>query len=315
MIYIHLLRYKIFIPIIFFSINMDSTTEIVSYYHIIIPVSFTCMLLTIIFASVTLILIVCIQRLHTVTHLLVCNGAIASIFYCIVQSVNYSFLAFLPWKTSDISCRWRGYFSYMTVVAIVYSYLAQAISRFLILILSSKYRWVTSFRTHRILLLINWILVVCLPLPSLLTNDIYFRPTSLCWVPKEYTLHLAYIIIVDYLIPTLLLIAIYIYIYCRVKRRRIDVFITMGKHRSNRDLEVLYNIMILFSIYILGALPLIIYILARIEVFYAIGLISVSLAVAVKNFVALLIDRDLRTTMKNYIQRSINRIVPLLTST
>ena len=206
---------------------MNSTAEIVSYYHIIIPVSFICILLAISFACLTLILIFCIQRLHTVTHLLVCNGAIASIFYCIVQSVNYSFLAFLPWKTSDISCRWRGYFSYMTVVAIVYSYLAQAISRFLILILSSKYRWVASFRTHRILLLINWILVVCLPLPSLLTDDIYFRPTSLCWVPKEHTLHLAYIIIVDYLIPTLLLIVIYIYIYCRVKRRKIEVFIIM----------------------------------------------------------------------------------------
>lgn len=292
---------------------MQSTTETNSYYHIIIPVSFICMIITVIFASLILVLISCIQRLHTVTYLLVANGAIASIFYCIVQSVNYSFLAFLPWKTSDMSCRWRGYFSYMTVVAIVYSYLSQAISRFLMVILSSKYRWVTTFRTHRILLLINWILVICLPLPALLTDDIYFRSASLCWVPKEYTLHLAYIIIVDYLIPTCLLIGIYLYIYCRVKRRRqSQVFISM---RANRDLDVLYNIMILFSIYIFGALPLIIYNIVRVDVFYAIGLISISFGVAVKNFVALLIDHELRTMMKNYIQRSINRIVPLVTST
>ena len=304
------------IPIILYLRNMNSTattteiisTNVVTYYHIIIPLSLTFIFLAMIFACISLILIICIPRLHTLAYLLVSNGAIASIFYCIVQSVNYSYLAFLPWETSDRSCRWRGFFSYMTVVAVIYSYLAQAISRLLIIIFSSKYHWATSFKTHRVVLLIKWTLVICLPLPALVTDDIYFRPISLCWVPKEYTLHLAYIVIVYYFIPTLFIIAIYIFIYCRVKRRKNRVSIMS---RKNRDVEVLSNMMILFSIYIFGALPTLIYVIGRIEVFYAIGLISMSMAIAVENIVALFIDGDLRRTMKNYIHRSINRIAPV----
>lgn len=281
------------------STTEDTSTEMANYYPVIVPISMICILIALFLAGVILALIICIKRLHTVTHLLVCNAAIASIFYCVVQSINYIFLAFLRWETGDFSCRWRGYFGYMTVAAIVYSYLAQAISRFLIAILSFKYRWAASFKTHRILLLVKWILVISLPLPALVTEDIYHRAMSLCWVPKEYTLHLAYTIIAYYLIPTLFILAIYIYIYLRVKRRKNRVFVIKRNYTSNRDLELLFNIVILFMIYIFGALPAIIYIIAKVDVFYAIGLISVSLAVALENFVTLIIDRDLRNIIKD----------------
>jgi hypothetical protein len=198
----------------------------------------------------------------------------------------------------------------MTVAAIVYSYLAQAISRFFIAVLSIKYRWATSLKTHIILIVIQWVIVIFLPLPALLTEDIYYRPFSLCWVTEEYTLHLAYTIIAYYLIPAIFIFAIYIYIYLRMKRRKNRIFITISSHRSNRDLEVLFNIIILFAIYIFGALPSIIYIITRVEVFYALGIISKSLAVAVEKCVALFIDRDFRNIIKNYVRRSTTQVRP-----
>jgi hypothetical protein len=286
---------------------MNSTTSHVeNYYHVIIPLSLTFILIAIIIALIILGLVIFIKRLHTVTHLLVCNGAIASIFYCIIQSINYIYLAFIPWETSNSSCRWRGYFGYMGVVAVVYSYLAQAISRFFISILSIKYRWASSFTSHRILIFIQWILVIFLPLPALLTEDINHRPLSLCWVPKDYTLHLTYIIMAYYLIPALFIFAIYIYIYLRVKRSKTRARV----YRSNRDLELLCNIMILFAIYIFGALPSIIHIILRIDVFYAIGLITVSLVVAIEKLLTLIIDRDFRNLIKNYVRRSMSQIRP-----
>ena len=204
--------------------NDSSENERKANYRLVIPLSMTAALIAVSIACLILAIIIFTKRMHTVTHLLICNSSISSIFYCLVQCVNYIFLALLPWKTDNLSCRWRGFFGYMAVAAVVYSYLAQAVSRFLLSILSARYRWATTFQTHFILIAIQWLIVFLIPTPALITEDIYHRPFALCWVPKEYTLHLAYTVIAYYLIPALLIFAIYISIYCRVKRRRSSVF-------------------------------------------------------------------------------------------
>ncbi|CAF1233708.1 unnamed protein product [Adineta ricciae] len=283
-------------------------------YGIIIPLSLACIFVAFLIACAILTLIVCTKRLHTVTHLLIGNGSIALIFYCFVQSINYIHLAFISWETNDLLCRWRGFFGYMTVVATVYSYLIQAISRFFISILAIRHRWVKSFKTHLILISIHWSLVVLLPLPALLTEDIYHRPNALCWVPKDYTLHVAYTVIAYYLIPTIIIFILYIAIFCRVKRRKLNIFIRRRKARSNRDLDLLYNIMILFSIYILGALPIILFVLTKSDVLYSIGIISVSLALAVEKGVILIIDRDIRNTVRFYLQKTAAQVGPSIRS-
>ncbi|UJR08995.1 hypothetical protein I4U23_013245 [Adineta vaga] len=291
-----------------FSVVLTSSQMI--RYYIMIPLSLMCILVAFMIACTILTLIICIKRLHTVTHLLICNGSIALIFYCFVQSINYIYLAFIPWETDDISCRWRGFFGYMTVAAIVYSYFIQAISRFFISILARKYRWLTTFKIHFILIFIHWFIVILVPLPALLTNDIRYRPDALCWVPKEYTLHVAYTAIAYYLIPTIIIFIIYIYIYVRIKRRRHSIFVIQRKIRSHRDLEVLYNIMILFSIYIFGALPIILFMLTKIDLFYSIGIISVSLALAIEKGATLIIDRDIRNIIKIYFQQTLIKVQP-----
>jgi hypothetical protein len=294
---------------------MFSTTteapEKFANYHIIIPLSMAAVLIATIIDFIILALVIFTKRLHTVTHLLICNGSISSIFYCVVQCVNYVFLDLIPWETNDVACRWRGFFGYMVVAAVLYSYLAQAISRFFIAVLSNKYRWATLFRTHIILIIIQWFIVLLIPLPALLTEDIYHRPYALCWVPKEHRLHIAYTVVAYYLIPALLIFAIYIYIYCRIKRRRHSVSVTTSRGRSNRDLEVLRNIMILVFIYTFGAIPIILYLSTSIGVLYEIGIVSVSFTVAIEKIVTLILDRDMRNMIKLYFRRSMTQIRPI----
>jgi len=262
-------------------------------------------------AFIILFLVIRTKRLHTVTHLLICNSSISSIIFCIVQCVNYIFLVLIPWETNDMPCRWRGFFGYMAVAGVVYSYLSQAISRFFVSILSVKYRWAISFKTHLILILIQWIIVSLIPSPSLLTEDIYYRPYSLCWVPKEYTLHIIYTVVAYYLIPAILIFVIYIYIYFHVKHRRPSMFVMTIRRRSNRDLEVLCNIMILFAIYTFGAIPTILYLLTNIHLFYEIGIVFVSFTVGIEKIFTLILDRDLRNLIKLYFHRSMTQIRPI----
>jgi hypothetical protein len=111
---------------------MNSTLTAISSitdYYIICSLSGAFALVAVAISTMILILVWRTKpTLHTVRHLLTCNTCIASIFYCIIQATNYGFLIFYPEDTSDISCRWRGYFAYISLCGVDYSFLIQAIS-------------------------------------------------------------------------------------------------------------------------------------------------------------------------------------------
>jgi len=249
-------------------------------------------------------------RLHTLKHLLICNTCLASIVYCIVQSNNYIFIIFLPWETSDWSCRWRGYFSYMTISAVIYSYLVQAISRFFFSVLSTKYRILTTFKAHITLTLAHWFIVLLLPLPSIVTKDIVFVPFALCWVTMEHTTHIVYTAFVYYLLPIICIIIIYTHIYYRVKRtKKSGNTAASSQNAQKRNLEVLRNILLLLGIYILGAIPTLLFMLTSIRLLYYVGIVSVSLTVAVEKVCTIVLDRDIRQIVWTLISR-MKPIVP-----
>ena len=279
-------------------------------YSLIIPLSVIGILVAFITSCIILILVIFIKRLHTITHLLICNGCISSLFYCIEQYINYSFLSLIPWETSDISCRLRGYFGYMSVAAVIYSYLAQATSRLFISILSTRYRWIASFKTHIILILIQWIIVFLVPLPAIITKDIKYYPSALCWVPKNYTLHIVYTGLAYYLLPVALIFTIYAYIYYSIQHPRHRTF-TITRSHSNRDLVTLRNIVILLSIYTVGAIPIVLFLFIDIPLLYEIGVVSTSLTVAAEKIVVLILDRALRSVIRAFFHRSMSQIRPI----
>ena len=254
-------------------------------------------------------------RLHTVRHLLMCNTCVASILYCIVQSMNYAFLIFLRWDTSDVSCRWRGYFSYLTICAFVYSFFIQAISRLFISLYSVSHKWLTTFKAHYILIALQWVTVILLPLPALVTTDIRYRTTSLCVVPIRYSLHIVYTYVAYYIFPALSICVIYIFIYRRVKSmtRRAETMIR-STNSGKRDLEVLRNIMIFLSIYLLGGVPSVLFILTANKVIYLLSIVAISLGAAVEKVFTILLDRDMRQVVFSIIRPG-TRVIPFGSST
>jgi hypothetical protein len=245
------------------------------------------------------------RRLHTVTHLLIGNTCIASIFYCIVTINNYIFLIFVRSEISDMSCRWRGYFTYAGISGLSYSYLIQSVSRFFICILSSKYRWLTKFKTHYILIGIQWVAVFLITSPSIITKDIPFHPKFLCWVPIEYTLHTIYTYLMYYIIPLVIIIIIYIYIYYRVRKSKKNVrTIIISINSPKYDLELLRNIIILISIYLGGGLPSLLSDLTLSKVPYLLSLIIQSLSVFLANLCTIVLNREIRQVIKSIICRT-----------
>ena len=290
------------------SSTTSSAFHDLTNYPIVAPLSMAFAIIAI-GLSLSILILVCFSKpLHTVTHLLISNTCIASITYCVVQCNNYIYLLFIKWDRNDQSCRWRGYFAYLSIVAVIYSYLLQAISRFFIIILSTKFRWLTTIRTHLYLIVIGWILVFIVPLPALVTKDIFFRQGFLCWVPKRSILHVLYTAIAYYFIPIMLIIGIYIFIYIRI---RTHAAIQGFRRRQNRDLEVFRNIMILLSIYTVGAMPVILFMLTSIEFFYSMGMVSVTLTVTMEKLISLFLDREIRNVLKKCFCHRGLRIEPM----
>ncbi|CAF1317199.1 unnamed protein product [Adineta ricciae] len=289
-----------------------SSTASSTNYTIIAPISILFSTLAIVISCFVLLLVSSTKQLYTVRHLLTCNTCLASIFYCIVQCNNYIYLLFIQWNTSNESCRWRGYFGYVSMAAVIYSYLLQSIARLFVTFYSMKYRWIISFKIHVPLIFIGWIIVFIVPLPAVITKDISFRVGFLCWVPRQFLLHAIYTVIMYYLIPILIIIFIYVLIYIRVHSFVANNAIVQDQRgRSNRELEVLRKIVILFSIYILGPLPLILYMLTNVELFYSIGIVSISFAVMVEKLVSLLIDRDIRNAAMRFFGYRTNQVLPI----
>ncbi len=245
-------------------------------------------------------------RLHTVNHLLICNTCAALILFSMAHINNYVFLIFIPWETSDLGCRWRAYVTYVGMAGTSYSYMIQAISRFFFSVLRVKYRWLTTFKIHYILIFIQWILVFIIISPTVITKDIHFIQYMICFVPSTRLLHIIYAVVVYYIIPVLIIIIIYIYIYYCIRRKKSNAT-TVGNSllSQKRDLEVLRNIIILISICLSGGLPTIGALLIPGKIPLLLALTTQTLSVFLATLFCILLDRELCQVVKSIICRRI----------
>ena len=284
-------------------------------YPRILPVSMALALLAALIACVILALVFFTKRLHTPSHLLICNTCVWTVICCVVQTNNHLFVLFINWDTSDVSCRFRGYFAYMSITGVIYSYLAQAISRFFFVVLANKFPRIITLKAHGILIAVQWLTVILVTLPAIATQDISYRSRSLCWVTRNYPLHTLYTFIAYYCLPTVSIVIIYVYVYRRVKRSSVRTAERPGHKQPNRDMELFRNILILLSIYLSGGLPTSAYIFTYIEAFYYMGIVFVSLTMVIEKTATIFLDREIRNTVKKYFPKLNTRVIPITVRT
>ena len=288
------------------SLNSSSTAYSIEDYYVVCSLSAIFALISIVLCT---LILVCVwrakPRLHTVNHLLVCNTCVASIFFCFILNNNYVFLIFIQSDTSDVSCRWRAYLAYAGVVGVIYSYLTQATSRFFFSILSNKYRWLTTFKAHYVLILVQWVLVFLITSPAIITKDISFFPRTLCWVPMEHPLHVAYTVVAYYILPVSSIMTMYAYIYYRVRRAIKDATTLVSTAKRQKvDLKLLRNILVLLGIYLGGGLPFFIFVITSVKEIYLLNLVTLSLTVPVEKLCTILLDRELRQVIRSILRRN-----------
>ncbi|CAF1537920.1 unnamed protein product [Adineta ricciae] len=245
-------------------------------------------------------------RLHTVNHLLICNTSFGSMYLSIIYIINYIHAIYIYWDTSDFTCRLRSYFTYVSIGGMMQSYTTQAISRFFFSILSTKYRWLTTFRTHYIMILIQWLTVLILALPVLIFDTARYYPGILCLLINGYEAIDAYFQIINLLVPFLVVIFIYICIIIRVRQIKRNVRATTSAnllHNSRNDLKILRNILIFIGMVIVGVSPTAILWFVSSGSLYHISLVCTMFSVTLTAVFNILLDREIRETIQNMYRR------------
>jgi hypothetical protein len=268
------------------------------------------------FSTVTISLFIVIviwlskPQLHTKRHLLTCNTCIASIFYCIVQVINQIFLIFLQWETSDTSCKYRAFFSYVTVSAVIYSYFIQALSRLFISFFSLSHFKLITYKAHYYIILVKWLTVFVITLPTIITDDVHYRPKKLCWVPLHCSVHVVYTYLAYYIIPTYLTFVIYVFIYYRMRRTsKLAAIRFRVTNHGKRDLEVLRNIIILLILYLFTGVPSTLFVVTARPVLYSVSIITIPLTLSLEKVATILLDRDMRQVIGKFLKKT-EKVIP-----
>lgn len=148
-----------------------------------------------------------------------------------------------------------------------YSYVIQAISRYFATVLSITYSWSTKFQTHYILLGIKWCLVFVTTAPIILTDVIRYRPGKPCMILIQRSYYFAYVTIIYYCIPVIIMYMIYIRIFYQVKQTKQRArTLRNSEYRQKRDFELLRNIVILTTVYLGTGLPMYCFILFELNI-------------------------------------------------
>jgi len=264
--------------------------DVISLY-IIITISSLSAIICTLACLIIIILTYITPSLHSPTNLLVSNTCCCTLFNLIISTMN-SFIFYTQTTSTNWSCRIRGYLYYVSISLVIYSYIIQAISRLFWTVLY-RYRYLLTMKCHIYLIISQIFLSFILPLSSIITTDIVFRPFKLCLVAMKYKIHVLYLLTIAIL---------YTIIYYHIARSTANFQRTL--HGAKRDSELARNILILLSIFVFGGIPIVIYIIVSNEIesvptiFYLIVITVPSIAVAVEKTMTIVLNKDIRKTLK-----------------
>jgi hypothetical protein len=137
-----------------------------------------------------------------------------------------------------------------------------------------------------------------MPLSSIITKDIIFRPLKMCFVPMKDKIHLFYLLTISYVIPLLTVIILYTIIYRHVIRSTANV--RRASIRTKRDTELARNILILLIIFVFSGVPTVIYMIVSNTtelvpyILYLIPITATTIAVAIEKIVTIILNKDIR---------------------
>ncbi|CAF0828685.1 unnamed protein product [Adineta steineri] len=241
--------------------QLENESIIINIESWFIPIDILLILstgLSILFGIIFLLIIIYDKTCHTVSIMLIGNSCLTEIIY----GINMFSMGLFTFENDlkqiqyqDSLCLFRGYFGYVVTSLQNYSYLSQAMYRYIIIIYPTR-RYYQTIKFQFILICLTWIFSLLCPIPYILLNEIKYNVyNQICQMP----LHLSFITIYNafciYLIPLSLLILIYLKLIKYVRKMNKNIILVNNLIRAQSELKMVRRIIILVTGVIIIGFP------------------------------------------------------------
>jgi hypothetical protein len=161
----------------------------------------------------------------------------------------------------DSLCIFRGYMIYTACTLQYYSYLLQAIYRYIVVVYPTRLTY-QSARFQIFLICLTWICGIIYPIPIVFTNQIKYNvDNQICQMPLLLSFLTIFNASYVCMIPVGALVFIYFHMVRCIKRMSKRVIPANTLSRAQRELKMVYRIIILVSILLVLGLPYAIFVL------------------------------------------------------
>jgi hypothetical protein len=243
------------------SLSKDTNATVINIQFWFIPleiISVTSLILAIISAITFLLIVIIDKTCHTVPMMLVANSCLTE-FICACNLLGMAIFALendlKQIQYQDSLCIFRAYMTYAAGSLQYYSYLLQAIYRYLFVVYPARLTY-QSARFQIFLICLTWIGAILYPIPMVFTDQIkYFADSQLCQTPFRLSFLIIFEAVYIYMVPVGAIVFIYFRMVRYVKQMSKRVTPANNLSRAERELKMVVRIIKIVSILLSIGLP------------------------------------------------------------
>ena len=239
-------------------INQTTTADSQLWFIPIDIIGIVCCVLTIVLTIIFLSLIIYDKRCHTVSMMLVANSCLCEFLFSIALLIAILIVLENDRKRTiqyENACFAAGYISYVACGTQNYSYLVQAIYRY-VLVVYPNHLIYQSAKFQLFIISLMWICGIIYPIPFLLTNQIqYDYNDHVCQMPFQFSFVTLFNVIYIYLLPMGLVMLIYFLMIRYVRQISRNVTTANRLFRVQRELRMTKRIVLLVLITVSLGIP------------------------------------------------------------
>ncbi|CAF4035806.1 unnamed protein product [Adineta steineri] len=236
----------------------SSTLDFQPWFIPLDILAMVCITLVIILAVLSLLIIILDKTCHTKSIILIANSfLIAFIAGCCILNLHiFTFQNdFKQIYYQDSLCIFRGYTTYVSCALFNYSFLLQAISRYMNVVYPNLLFW-QSIKCYISLICLTWIFSFVFPFAFIFTGEvIYNSDNQICQLPFQLSFSIIYLVHCAYMIPVLMIMFIYFKLVRYVKEMSKNVTSANTLVRARRELKMVQQIVIIVMILVILCFP------------------------------------------------------------
>jgi hypothetical protein len=228
--------------------NISMTINIQSWFIPLDIIMILCTIFAVILALFFLLIINFDKTCHTVPMMLVANSCLAELAF---GSVAFGMAVFTfqndlkQIQYQDSLCIFRGFMGYTVCFVQNYSYLLQAVYRYISILYPTRLFW-QSTRFQIFVICLTWMFGFICPIPYIVTGAIIYNvDNQICQMPLQLSFLTIYNVLCVYMIPISLIVLIYFKLvrHTREMSKRVTPANTLI--RVERELKMVRRIVIL----------------------------------------------------------------------